>query len=146
MRRDDAPTSLIIKEAIAIRRSFGPGLFESACEAMLADALQAAGVLVERQLPVPIRYRNRTNTEGYRLDLLVDRQVVVEIESLEKLALIHSQQLLTYLRLGGFQIGLLLNFGAGTLNDGLKRLVNDFTPSGDSPLLVNRMPRVEPTA
>ena len=138
MRNDDALTSLIIRNAIEIHRSHGPGLFESACEVMLADSLEAAGVTVERQVAVPIHYRGRIIAEGYRLDLLVDRQVVVEVKSVEKLAPIHSQQLLTYLRFGGFKVGLLLNFGAGTLRDGLKRLVNDFTPADDSPLLVNR--------
>ena len=138
MRHDEALTNTIIGEAIAIHRALGPGLLESACEAILADALEQRGLLVERQLPISIRYRDRSIAAGYRLDLLVDRQVVVEVKSVEKLAPIHSQQLLTYLRFGGFKVGLLLNFGAGTLRDGLKRLVNDFTPADDSPLLVNR--------
>lgn len=144
--RDDALTNLIIGEAIAIHRTLGPGLLESACEAILADALEQQGLRVERQLAVPIRYRNRTIAAAYRLDLLVDNQIVIEIKSIEKLAPIHSQQLLTYLRLGGFQLGLLLNFGAGTLRDGLKRLVNNYAPSDDSPLLVNRPRRPDPSA
>jgi GxxExxY protein len=144
--RDDALTNLIIGEAIAIHRTLGPGLLESACEAILADALEQQGLRVERQLAVPIRYRNRTIAAAYRLDLLVDHQIVVEIKSIEKLAPIHSQQLLTYLRLGGFQLGLLLNFGAGTLRDGLKRLVNNYAPTDDSPLLVNRARRPDASA
>lgn len=87
---------------------------------------------------MPIQFRGRDIKEAYRLDLLVERLVVVECKSVEKLSTVHSQQLLTYLRLGGFPIGLLLNFGEGRLIDGVKRLVNNYQPPSPSALAVNR--------
>ena len=136
MPRDHQLTDLILGESIEIHRALGPRLFEATYEVVLADALEQAGVRVERQFVVPIRFRGRTIAEGYRLDLLVERQVVVECKSLEKLLPVHSQQLLAYLRLGGFPIGLLLNFGEGRLMDGVKRLVNNYRPT-DSTLRIN---------
>jgi len=134
-RQDDVITEIIIREAITIHRDLGPGLLESAYEAFLAFALQECGLRVERQVPVPIRYRGQTVEVGYRIDLLVERRVVVEIKSIDKLAPSHTQQALTHIRLGGYPTGLLLNFGAGMLRDGLKRLVNDRPYDGGSPAL-----------
>jgi iron complex transport system substrate-binding protein len=138
MRHDDQITETILREAIAIHRDLGPRLFEATYELLLADALQAAGLRVERQVSVPIQFRGRDIKEAYRLDLLVERLVVVECKSVEKLSTVHSQQLLTYLRLGGFPIGLLLNFGEGRLVDGVKRLVNNYQPPPESALRLNR--------
>ena len=139
-RHDDAMTEIIIREAITIHRDLGPGLLESAYETFLAFALQVCGLRVERQVPVPIRYRGQTVEVGYRIDLLVERSVVVEIKSIDKLAPNHTQQALTHIRLGGYPTGLLLNFGAGLLRDGLKRLVNDHPYEGNSPVLVSGEP------
>ena len=127
VRAIDDITSLILRESIAIHRAVGPGLFEHAYELILADALLAAGLTVERQVPVPIRYRERTIADGYRIDLLVEGQVVVEIKSVEKLAPVYTQQVLTYLRFGGYRVGMILNFSAPTMVDGVKRVVNGFT-------------------
>jgi iron complex transport system substrate-binding protein len=140
MRDADALTDLILREAIAIHRGLGPGLFESAYEVVLADSLEREGLRVERQVAVPIEYRGRTIAEGYRIDLLIDRTVVVECKSVDKLAPVHSQQILSYLRLGGFKLGLLLNFGAGTLKEGVKRFANDYRKSSGSRLRVNQEP------
>jgi len=140
MAHTDQVTETIIREAIAIHRQLGPRLFETTYEVVLADALESAGLRVERQVLVPIQYRGREINEAYRLDLLVERMVVVECKSVEKLSPVHSQQLLTYLRLGGFPIGLLLNFGEGRLVDGVKRLVNNYQPPTESMLRVNLPP------
>ena len=94
-RDDDTITEIIIREAITIHRDLGPGLLESAYETFLAFALEECGLQVDRQVPVPVRYRGRTVEVGYRIDLLVERRVVVEIKSIEKLAPAHTQQGLT---------------------------------------------------
>jgi GxxExxY protein len=140
--RDEEITERVLREAIAIHRDLGPRLFEATYELVLADALERAGLAVERQVTVPIQYRGRDIVEAYRLDLLVERRIAVECKSVEKLAAVHTQQLLTYLRLGGFPIGLLLNFGEGRLVDGVRRLVNDYQPPRDSTLRVNQRPTV----
>ena len=139
MRDADLLTDFIIGEAIAIHRELRSGLFESTYEIVLADALQRAGLAVERQKLVPIVYAGRTITEAYRLDLLVEQRVVVECKAMDRLAPIHSQQLLTHLRLGGYPVGLLLNFGAEVLRDGIKRVVNHLPPLDGSRVVVNRV-------
>ena len=141
MRHDDELTDVILREAIAIHRDLGPGLFELVYELVLADALERVGLCVERQVTVPVRYRGRTIAAGYRIDLLVENRVVVECKSLAKLREADTQQVLTHLRLGGFTIGLLLNFGAARLVDGVKRFVNKHQPTGGSVLRINREPQ-----
>ena len=132
-RPDDALTEVIIREAIEIHRMFGPGLLESAYEALLAAALEDLGLRVDRQVAVPIRYRGRRIKVAYRIDLLVERAVVVEIKSIEKVVPPHSQQLLTHLRFGGYRTGLLMNFAGATLREGLSRIVNDRWTGGSAP-------------
>ena len=137
-RSDDDVTDLILRESIAIHRELGPRLFESVYETVLAEALAALGVIIQRQVLVPITWRGRVIGDAFRIDLLVEERVVVECKSLERLAAVHSQQLLTYLRLGGYPIGLLINFGQPRLMDGVKRVVNSYRPPPDSRLRVNR--------
>jgi GxxExxY protein len=143
-RPDDGITEIIIGEAIAIHRKFGPGLLESAYEALLAHALELRGLLVERQVPVSIRYLGLTIPRAYKIDLLVERAVVVETKSLEKSAPVHSSQMTTHVRLGGYRSGLLLNFGMATLRDGLKRVVNDYTNDEGSPAVLPGEPPSSP--
>ena len=129
-RRDiEEVTAIVINAALQLHRDLGPGLLESVYEAVLAKMLEERGLVVERQKPVPIHYQGITLDEGFRLDLLVDGQLIIELKSVENLHPVHPKQLLTYLRLMNLPLGLLINFGAPLLKDGLKRVVNNH--SGD---------------
>jgi GxxExxY protein len=119
-------TELIIGAGIQVHRELGPGLLESAYEACLEFELKAIGLLVERQKALPVRYRDVVVECGYRIDLLVEGKVIVELKSIEKLAPIHDAQLLSYLRLSGCHVGLLMNFNVRALRDGIKRIVYNF--------------------
>jgi GxxExxY protein len=119
-------TERIIGAAIEVHRALGPGLLESAYEACLAYELATQGLGVERQKPLPIVYRDVTLDCGYRIDLLVDGAVIVEIKAVDRLAPIHDAQVLSYLRLSGLNVGLLINFNLKLLKKGIRRLVNEF--------------------
>jgi GxxExxY protein len=116
-------TDKIIGAAIEVHKALGPGLLESAYEECLAHELSLARICFERQVPLPITYRSIQLDCGYRLDFLVDRTVVLELKALESLQPIHEAQLLTYLKLGGWPIGLLINFNVPVLKKGIKRMV-----------------------
>lgn len=128
----------IVDSAFKLHSGLGPGLLESVYEAVLSRDLQRRGLLVERQKPISFAYDGLHFSDGLRVDLLVEAQVVVEIKSVERLAPVHPKQLLTYLRLMNLQIGLLINFGAPMFKDGLKRIVNGLPPSASPRLRVNR--------
>ena len=117
-------TREIIGAAIAVHRELGPGMLESAYEACLAYELVQRGFKVERQKEVPIRYREVTLDCAYRIDLLVEDKVVVEVKALESLHPVHEAQLLSYLRLSGHKVGLLINFNVRVLKTGIRRVVN----------------------
>jgi GxxExxY protein len=114
---------VIIGSAIEVHRVLGPGLLESAYEECLSRELSLRNVPFERQRPLPVDYKGVRLDCGYRLDLLVAETVVVEIKAVEALLPIHEAQLLTYLRLGGWQVGLLINFNVPVLRDGIRRRV-----------------------
>lgn len=114
----------VIDAAIKVHTALGPGLLESAYEACLAHELHTRGLRVQRQLPLPISYMGATIEIGYRLDLLVDRAIIVELKSVAKLLPVHEAQLLSYLKLSGCRVGLLINFHVPRLRDGIKRMVN----------------------
>ena len=116
-RLDDI-TEAIIDAAIQIHRDLGPGLLESVYEAVLARALEKRGFHVARQTVVRFEYDGLVFEEGFRTDLIVDHQVIVELKSVERLAPVHGKKLLTYLRLMNKRVGLLLNFGGNTLVEG----------------------------
>lgn len=116
----------IIGSAIRVHRTLGPGLLESACETCLFYELVQQGLKVEQQKPIPIVYQNVRLDCGYRLDLLVEDKVVVEIKAIEALAPIHEAQILSYLKLSGYQLGLLINFNVLLLKYGIKRIKNGF--------------------
>ena len=122
-------TGQIVDASLKIHRDLGPGLLESVYEAVLARALIRRGLQVERHSAVTFEYDGVIYHEGLRVDLLVERRVVVELKSVEQLAPVHFKQLLTYLKLLKLPVGLLINFGAPTLKEGLRRVVNDF-PDG----------------
>ena len=113
----------VMDAAFAVHRELGPGLLESVYEHCLARDLVRAGLQVDRQVAVPVTYRDERIDAGFRLDLLVERQVVVEIKSIDALASIHTAQLLTYLRFSQIRLGYLINFNTSRLRDGFRRLV-----------------------
>jgi len=114
----------IMDAAFLIHRTLGPGLLETVYEVILAKNLTEMGLAVERQVPVPIRFEEITFDEGFRADLIVERKVIVELKSVERVQPVHSKQLLTYLRLTDMRLGLLINFGENLLKNGFKRVVN----------------------
>ncbi|HEX9806183.1 MAG TPA: GxxExxY protein [Alteraurantiacibacter sp.] len=121
----DAISHDVIGEAIRIHRELGPGLLESVYELVLATALARRGYRVERQVPVPIEYDGLQIQNAFRIDLLVDGCLVIEVKSVDQLGKVHAKQLLTYLRLMKQPLGLLLNFSGLTMREGIRRLVND---------------------
>lgn len=127
--RLDSITRPIIGAAIEVHRRLGPGLLESAYETCLAFELQQMGIRVEQQKSLPVVYKEVNLDCGYRLDLVIEDSVVVEIKDVEQLAPIHDAQILCYLRLSGKRVGLLINFHARVLKNGLKRIVNEFPDS-----------------
>jgi GxxExxY protein len=114
----------IIGLGIDIHQSLGPGLLESAYKECLYYRLQREGIFVEKEKPMPLFYQEVKLECGYRIDLFVDRLVVVEIKSVESLNEVHFAQTLTYMKLGGYKLGLLINFNVSLLKDGIKRIVN----------------------
>jgi GxxExxY protein len=117
-------TEIVIGAAMAVHRELGPGLLESTYEACLAHELIERGLSVERQKALPVKYRGVQLDCGYRIDLLVENQVIVELKVVERLEPIHEAQLLSYLKLSGTPVGLLLNFNVTQLRQGIRRLVN----------------------
>ena len=107
-----------------IHKEIGPGLLESAYEIILADSLASRGIKVDRQRPIDIVFQRRTLPECFRVDLLVENCLIVELKSIERLAPVHSKQVLTYLRLMKLPLGLLMNFGGATFKEGIKRISN----------------------
>ena len=118
-------TGKIIGAAIEVHRALGPGLLESAYEACLAFELAQQGLKVEQQKPLPLAYKQVKLDCGYRLDLLVEELVIVEVKAVDRLMPIHQAQLLSYLKLSGCELGLLLNFNVKVLKQGICRMVND---------------------
>jgi GxxExxY protein len=127
--RLDSITRQIIGAAIEVHRRLGPGLLESAYQTCLAFELRQMRLKIEEQKPLPVVYRDVKLDCGYRLDLVVEDSVLVEIKAVDQLASIHDAQLLSYLRLSGKRVGLLINFHVRVLKNGLKRIVNDFPDS-----------------
>ncbi len=117
-------TEGIIGAAIEVHRNLGPGLLESAYQAALAYELNQRGYKVEQQKPLPMLYKEIKLDAGYRLDFLVNDKVVLEIKSSDKIISIHDAQILSYLRLSGCKVGLLINFNVKLLKNGIKRFIN----------------------
>ena len=124
MKTENEIVKMVLDAAFKIHTNLGPGLLETVYEAVLAYELNKRGVLVRRQVAIPIRYEELTFEEGFRADLLVGESVVVELKSVEALAPVHGKQVLTQLRLSGHRLGLLINFGEVHLKDGIKRIAN----------------------
>ena len=123
----NAITEAIIGAAIDIHRELGPGLLEQSYEVCLCFELLSRGLKVERQKSLPVMYKNQLLDHGYRIDLLVDEAVVVEVKAIERFDRVHLAQLISYLKFANCQVGLLLNFNVAMLSrDGIKRVVNGF--------------------
>lgn len=138
MKELDDITGAVVDAAMKIHMDLGPGLLESVYESVLARALERRGLQVERQKSIRFEYDGMVFEEAFRTDLLVEGRVIVELKSVENLAPVHGKQLLTYLRLMNLQVGLLINFGAATLKEGLHRVVNNLPTSASPRLRVNQ--------
>jgi GxxExxY protein len=115
---------IAVDSAVQIHRELGPGLLETVYEIVLARELERRGLKIQRQVSVPIVYRDIRFDEGFRADILVEDKVILELKSLDQIAKVHSKQVLTYLRLTGLRLGFLLNFGSPLMKDGISRVVN----------------------
>ncbi|HYC95485.1 MAG TPA: GxxExxY protein [Sphingomicrobium sp.] len=125
--------------SIRLHRELGPGLLESVYETVLAAKLAEEGYRVERQRPVDIHFEGMRFEAAFRIDLLIEETLLIEVKSVERLNAAHAKQLLTYLRLTKQPVGLLINFGGATLKEGFKRLVNDYDPSASLRLCANQI-------
>lgn len=117
-------TEQIIGAAIEVHRHLGPGLLESAYETCLAYELERLGLVVERQKALPLVYKEILLDQGYRLDLLVEQKVIVELKAVEEITPAHEAQLISYLKFSGCKVGLLINFNVRLLKNGIRRFIN----------------------
>lgn len=120
----DDLTELIIGKAITVHDDFGPGLLESVYKKCVALLLVEAGLIVEVEKPLPVRFRGLTFDHGYRVDLIVEEKVIVEVKAIEMIAPVHVAQMMTYLKLAGCPVGLILNFNVASLRHGVRRVLN----------------------
>jgi GxxExxY protein len=118
-------TKTIIGAAIEVHRTLGPGLLESTYEACLFYELEQMGLFVERQVELPVKYKNVRMEIGYKIDLLVENQVIIEVKSVKELLPVHMAQIITYLKISNKSKGLLMNFNVAKLIDGVKRITNE---------------------
>jgi GxxExxY protein len=116
--------AIVVDSSIHIHQQLGPGLLESAYEAILAYELGRQGLYIERQVPIPLIWNGMLVRESFRADLIVEKKLIIELKSIERLLPVHSKQVLTYLRITGLKLGLLLNFGTDLMKNGIVRLVN----------------------
>ena len=121
---EDEISNKIIGAAIEVHRKLGPGLLESAYRECLSYELMLMGLKIEKEKPMPIIYKEVKLDHGYRMDILVENKVVIEIKTVEELNDVHTAQVLTYLKLGDYKLGLLLNFHVAVLKRGIKRIIN----------------------
>lgn len=128
--------ALAVDCGFKLHAGLGPGLLESVYEAVLFEKFKRCGLSVDRQVPVEIRYDGIVLNEGFRADLLLEGRLLIELKSVERLAPVHGKQVLTYLRLLDLPLGLLMNFGAATFKEGLRRVVNNHTDFASSRLRV----------
>jgi GxxExxY protein len=118
-------SNTIIGSAIEVHKQLGPGLLESAYQACLAYELSQKGLNIRQEVPMPVVYKEVKLNHGYRIDILVEKKIVIEVKSVDTLTLVHEAQLLTYLKLGNYKIGLVLNFHVSMMENGIKRMVNN---------------------
>jgi len=138
MKNIEEISAEVVDAAFHLHKDLGPGLLESVYEVVLAKTLENRGFAVERQKIVSIQYAGMRFDEGFRADLLVEGTLLIELKSVERLAPVHGKQVLTYLRLLDLPLGLLINFGATTFKEGIKRIVNNHKNFASSRLRVNQ--------
>lgn len=144
MARDiDRISGDVVDVAIRLHRDLGPGLLESVYETVLAAKLARMGYAVQTQVPVTIRFEDMRFENAFRIDLLVDDRLIVEIKSVERPTAAHAKQLLTYLRLTDRRVGLLINFGGATLKEGIRRLSTITNPSAPPRLCANNQSELQ---
>ena len=114
----------VVDAAFKVHTTLGPGLLESVYEIVLAHELTQRGLAAMRQVPIPVQYDSIVFDEGFRADIIVENKVILELKSVEKVAIVHKKQLLTYLRLADKRLGLLINFGEELIKTGISRVVN----------------------
>ena len=129
----------VIDVSLRLHRDLGPGLLESVYETVLEAKLQRLGYWVDRQVPISFTFDGIRFVDSFRIDLLVEQRLIIELKSVERLSPAHGKQLLTYLRLSKQPLGLLINFGGATLREGLRRIVNGHTAFASSRLRVNQI-------
>jgi len=122
----EALATQVIDCGFHLHKDLGPGLLESAYEQLMAAELARRGIAVSRQVAMPLTYKGVVVDNAFKIDLLVERTLIVELKSIERLAPVHGKQVLTYLRLMGLPLGLLMNFGQATFKEGLRRVANDY--------------------
>ena len=140
MQNLEAISGDVIDVALKLHRELGPGLLETVYEMILAGRLEQMGYKVARQRAIDVTDDDLHFPAAFRIDLIIDERLLVEVKSVERLNPAHSKQLLTYLRLTQQPVGVLINFGGETLKEGLKRAVNDYRPSASPRLRVNQNP------
>ncbi|MBP6555830.1 MAG: GxxExxY protein [Novosphingobium sp.] len=124
----DEVSAIVVDEAIGIHREFGPGLFESVYESVLAGRLESRGLVVDRQVAIQAVFDGQHFDAAFKIDILVEGSLVLEIKAVDQLTKAHAKQLLTYLRIMKQPVGLLLNFNGATMKEGIRRMVNDYQP------------------
>ena len=122
--RDNDLSGIVIGSAIRVHSALGPGLLESAYQAALTYELRSQGWEVQSQVILPVKYDGKQIDNGYRIDLLIENRLIIEIKSVDQIAPIHQAQVLTYLRLSGLKLALLINFNSLLLKDGIRRFIN----------------------
>jgi GxxExxY protein len=131
----DRITGDVLDAAIKLHKELGPGLLESVYETILAAQMTRMGYRTARQQPVDIEFDGMRFEAAFRIDILVEDRLLIEVKSVDRVHASHAKQLLTYLRLTGQPVGLLINFGGATLKEGFRRLVNDYVPVANAPVI-----------
>ena len=139
MRDSEEISGDVLDVALRLHKQLGPGLLETVYETVLAAKLAEMGYAVARQVPVDFEFEGLRFEAAFRIDLLVEGRLLVEVKSVDQLHAAHAKQLLTYLRLTDQPVGLLINFGGATLKEGVRRLVNDYRPSASPRLRANQI-------
>ena len=140
MKSIDDISAAVVDEAIALHRQIGPGLLESVYETVLAGRLEKRGLRVARQVPVPLELEGHRFDATFKIDILVEDRLILEVKAVEQLSKAHAKQLLTYLRLLNQPVGLLLNFSGETMKEGIGRMVNDYQPPSSSAISASFAP------
>lgn len=131
-------SAIAVDCGLQVHRDLGPGMLESAYEAVLAHLLEKHGLSVERQKVIPIVYDGLIIEQGFRADLILENKLLIELKTVERLSLVHARQVKTYLKFTGLALGLLMNFSQERFVDGLKRIVNDHNDTANSLLRINQ--------